>query len=80
MLDVGARLSAAGEHQHGLDQHLAPVMGGSRSPVTGMAAESESPSPRRSAKLPRACRPTWATTPRPDPSTTAESALLRFTW
>ena len=53
---------------------------GSRSPLTGMRADSESPSRRRSANAPRACRPTWATTPLPDPSTSAETVLLRFTW
>jgi hypothetical protein len=53
---------------------------GSRSPAIGMRADSESPSCRRSAKVPRACSPTWATTPLPDPSTTAGSVLLRFTW
>lgn len=53
---------------------------GRRSPVTGMRADRQSPRPRRSAKAPRACSPTWATTPLPDPSTSAESVLLRFTW
>jgi hypothetical protein len=53
---------------------------GRRFPVTGMRADSESRSPTRSANASRACSPTWATTPSPDPSTAAESVLLRFTW
>jgi hypothetical protein len=32
-LDVGAGLAAAGEHEHGLDQHLAPVV--QRQPFAG---------------------------------------------
>jgi len=53
---------------------------GSRSPETGTRADSEWPRPRRSAKAPRACSPAWATTPLPEPSTTAGSVLLAFTW
>jgi hypothetical protein len=34
MLDVGARLAAAGEHQHRLHQHLAPIM--QRGPLAGV--------------------------------------------
>ncbi len=52
---------------------------GSRSPVRGMRAESEWPSPNRSAKVPRACSPTWATTCSPPPSTTTATVLLAFT-
>ena len=32
VLDVGTALAAAGEHQHGLDEHLAPVVERQRSP------------------------------------------------
>ena len=41
MLDVGARLTAAGEHQHRLGEHLAPVM--DRESFTGgaIAVDSE---------------------------------------
>ena len=52
---------------------------GSRSPLHGMAAESASPSPIRSANAPMACRPTWATTPAPPGSTTTRFVLLAFT-
>ena len=52
---------------------------GSRSPVSGIRAESESPRPNRSAKQPRACSPTWATTPVPPGSTITWDALIPFT-
>ena len=58
MLDVGARLAAAGEHQHRLHQHLAPIM--QRQPVhrvSGIAADNESPSPNRSANAPKSVQP-----------------------
>src|SRR6202034_3437358 len=49
---------------------------GRRSPRTGMRDESESPSPKRSAKEQRACSPTWATTPLPPGSTITGRALV----
>ncbi len=52
---------------------------GKRSPRGGIRAESESPSPNRSAKAPRACSPTWATTPAPPGSTTTRRVLVPFT-
>jgi len=48
-------------------------------PLQGMAEESASPSPKRSAKEPRACSPTWATTPVPPGSTMTRRVLLPFT-
>jgi hypothetical protein len=52
---------------------------GMRSPVHGIRDDSESPRPRRSAEDPRACRPTWATTPAPPGSTVTRAVLLPFT-
>jgi hypothetical protein len=52
---------------------------GARSPAQGITDESEWPSPRRSAKLPKACNPTWATAPVPPPSTTTPTVQLLFT-
>ncbi len=52
---------------------------GSRSALIGMRADSESPRPNRSAKAPRACSPTWATTWSPPGSTTTAAVLLAFT-
>ena len=52
---------------------------GTRSPVAGIRADNELPSPKRSANAPKACSPTWATTWSPPPSTTTETVLLLFT-
>ena len=79
VLDVRAALAAAGQHQGHLDEDLAPVVQRERSPRKGIAAESESPRPNRSAKEQRACRPTWATTPVPPGSTTTRLALVAST-
>jgi hypothetical protein len=52
---------------------------GSRSPAGGMRVDRVSPSPSRSANAPRACSPTWATTPSPPASTLTRNVLLPFT-
>ena len=52
---------------------------GSRSPLAGIFDESNEPSPNRSAKLPRACSPTWATTPDPPDSTRTRFVAVAFT-
>ena len=66
-----ARLTAAGQHQHGLGEHLAPVMQRQPLATDRDTEDSESPSPNRSANDPRACSPTWATTWSPPGSTTS---------
>ena len=45
---------------------------------TGITAENKSPSPNRSAKHPRACKPTWAATPVPPGSTFKRAVLVTF--
>jgi hypothetical protein len=76
-LDVGARLAAPGQHQHRLDQDLAPVM--EREPLPGRRdpRRRASPTLNRSANHPRACRPTWATTPRHRPRSSPEQRCYR---
>src|SRR5579875_388124 len=48
-------------------------------PRQGITDERTSPNPKRSANRPRACSPTWATTPVPPGSTTTRRVLLAFT-
>jgi hypothetical protein len=52
---------------------------GRRSPLAGMRADRQSPTPRRSAKAPSACRPTWAATWSPPVSTSTGTVVLPFT-
>lgn len=65
-----ARLRAGGEHLHGVDQHLDPVM--LREPLPyDRDARPKAP------KAPTAGRPMWVTLRVPSP--TAESVLVRVT-
>ena len=54
--DVRARLAAASEHQHRLDQHLAPIM--EPEPRLGDPRRQRITQPSRSANEPNACNPT----------------------
>lgn len=78
VFDAATALTASSEHEHRLHRDLAPVVQGARSPVMGMPVDSALPRPTRSAKDPRACSPTWATTWSPPPSTFTASVLLPF--
>ena len=65
--------------RHDCTRTLPRSCNGVRSPFHGMRDDSASPSPNRSAKDPRACSPTWATTPAPPGSTMTRRALVPFT-
>jgi hypothetical protein len=80
VLDVSTALPATpASITHDCTRTLPRSCNGARSPVRGMWADSASPRPNRSAKDPRACSPTWATTPAPPGSTTTRHVLVPFT-
>jgi len=77
VLDVGTALAAAREHESRLDEDLAAVVQ-ERGSLRDRQREA-SPRPNRSAKEPRACRPTCDTTPVPPASTFTRAVLVPFT-
>ncbi len=76
MVDVSTALATARDGQRHLDKHLATVMsrgalGAHRDPGRERFGEGEAV-----GKAPRACSPTWATTPLPPASTLTRAVLV----